>query len=129
MARSWYGPNDLLKPLADKLTDMGVVIKSKAFVTELTYENERVTSVKTSEGSVDCDAVVLALGRGRHEARPSFVHRSSTAISASLNAIDVVAVRLWRIVQASPVNSIDVCRRAAVLAPWSAKTASMTWRP
>ena len=90
----------LLKPLADKLTGMGVVIKPKTFVTELTYEDDRVTSVKTSEGSVDCDAVVLALGAGgmkRVLASSTELSKAAPdlAASASLNAIDVVAVRLW----------------------------------
>merc|ERR1711924_364304 len=89
----------LLKPLADRLEEMGVTIKPKTFVTELKYEDDRVTSVKTSEGSVACDAVVLALGAGGMKR----VLASSTELSkaapdlaaASLNAIDVVAVRLW----------------------------------
>ena len=42
---------------------MGVTIKPKTFVTELTYEDDRVTSVKTKDESLDC-AVVLALGAG-----------------------------------------------------------------
>ena len=90
----------VLKPLADKLTAMGVTIRPKTFVTELTYENEQVTSVKTSEGSVDCDAVVLALGAGgmkRVLASSTDLAKAAPdlAASASLNAIDVVAVRLW----------------------------------
>ena len=32
----------LLKPLADRLVEMGVTIKSKTFVTELTYEDDAV---------------------------------------------------------------------------------------
>merc|ERR1719310_303404 len=90
----------LLKPLADKLEAMGVKIKPKTFVTELTYEDDRVTSVKTSESSEACDAVVLALGAGgmkRVLASSTDLAKAAPdlAASASLNAIDVVAVRLW----------------------------------
>ena len=42
----------LLKPLADKPTAMGVTIRPKTFVTELTYENEQVTSVKLNQWRV-----------------------------------------------------------------------------
>merc|ERR1719310_2348177 len=48
----------LLKPLADRLVEMGVTIKPRTFVTELTYENDRVTSVQLNgESSITCDAV------------------------------------------------------------------------
>jgi uncharacterized protein with NAD-binding domain and iron-sulfur cluster len=83
---------------------MGVVIKPRTFVTQLSYENDAVTSVQLkdskSETSMECDAVVLALGAGGMKR----VLASSTALSqaapdlaasASLNAIDVVAVRIW----------------------------------
>ncbi len=94
----------LLKPLADKLTDMGVKIRPKTFVTQLTYENDAVTSVKLKdsqgESDIDCDAVVLALGAGgmkRVLASSTELSKAAPdlAASASLNAIDVVAVRLW----------------------------------
>ena len=48
----------LLKPLADKLTAMGVTIKPKTFVTELTYENEQVTSVKLKESNGESSITV-----------------------------------------------------------------------
>ena len=82
----------LLKPLADKLEEMGVVIKPKTFVTELTYENERVTSVKTSEGSVDCDAVVLALGAGGMKRRsPDYSRRCWTSTEVPKSSTSTTA--------------------------------------
>jgi uncharacterized protein with NAD-binding domain and iron-sulfur cluster len=94
----------LLKPLADKLQEMGVEIRPRTFVTQLAYEDSAVTSVKlkdaSGESKLDCDAVVLALGAGGMKR----VLASSTELSkaapdlaaaASLNAIDVVSVRIW----------------------------------
>merc|ERR1712230_239883 len=83
---------------------MGVTIRPKTFVTELTYEDDAVTSVKlkdsNGESSITCDAVVLALGAGgmkRVLASSTDLAKAAPdpAASASLNAIDVVAVRLW----------------------------------
>mmetsp|Transcript_22169 Transcript_22169/g.66552 ORF Transcript_22169/g.66552 Transcript_22169/m.66552 type:complete len:546 (+) Transcript_22169:144-1781(+) len=94
----------LLAPLAERLAADGVDLRPRTFATELVYEGDKVTAVKTKsngvEETLEADAVVLALGAGGMKA----VLRASPALAAaapdlsaaaSLQAIDVIAVRLW----------------------------------
>ena len=79
-------------------------IKGGCFVTSLDYDGARVTTVTYKEGdreeALDVDGVVLALGSSGMKS----VMRGSPRLAkgapelaraASLDAIDVVAVRIW----------------------------------
>ena len=96
----------LVAPFADALEADGVAIEDGSFVTEVAYDGDRATAVTyTNRASGDettlaVDAVVLALGATGLKA----VLRGSPALAkgapdlaaaAALDAIDVVAVRIW----------------------------------
>lgn len=98
------------KPLAKRLTSSGnVEIKPNCAVQslELDKKRDRVSKVTFKdyrnggqEGSIDCDAVVLALGSGGMKAviggSPDVAKRCpELARASSLGAIDVVAARIW----------------------------------
>jgi len=98
----------LLKPFADDLEARGVVFRPKTFVTELTLDaaSDKVDGVALRDAAtgatetLEADAVVLALGAGGTKrvigASPAVAARApDLAAAASLNAIDVVAVRIW----------------------------------
>jgi len=96
-------------PLARRLVESGnFTIRSNCFVKSLDLDEttDRVSRVSFEDkatGAVlskDCDAVVLALGSGGMKAvvggSPALAKRCpELARASSLNAIDVIAVRIW----------------------------------
>ncbi|KAJ1462983.1 hypothetical protein M885DRAFT_504474 [Pelagophyceae sp. CCMP2097] len=99
----------LLKPLVDKLAEDGVEVKPRCFVEELVYDgsNDAVKTVRFRDGASgesmaidDVDAVVLALGatgmkKVMGKSNDLAARCPELAAAASLNAIDVVSVRIW----------------------------------
>ena len=96
----------LVAPFAEALTATGhVSIQGGSYVERLDMDGGEVTSVtyKTLDGArttVDVDGVVLALGatglKNVMRGSPDLATRAADlSLAASLDAIDVVAVRIW----------------------------------
>ncbi|KAH8046823.1 flavin containing amine oxidoreductase [Aureococcus anophagefferens] len=89
----------------DSLEATGLVtIKGGCFVASLDYDGDRVASVTYKEGeaahTLDVDGVVLALGstgmKNVMRGSPELAKKAEDlSLAASLDAIDVVAVRIW----------------------------------
>ena len=95
----------LVRPFAESLEATGLVkIKGGCFVASLDYDGDRVASVTYKEGdaaqTLDVDGVVLALGstgmKNVMRGSPELAKKAGDlSLAASLDAIDVVAVRIW----------------------------------
>ena len=95
----------LVQPFAESLEATGLVtIKGGCFVASLDYDGGRVASVTYKEGdsahTLDVDGVVLALGstgmKNVMRGSPELAKKAEDlSLAASLDAIDVVAVRIW----------------------------------
>ncbi|KAH8045561.1 flavin containing amine oxidoreductase [Aureococcus anophagefferens] len=95
----------LVRPFAESLEATGLVtIKGGCYVASLDYDGDRVASVTYKEGdaahTLDVDGVVLALGstgmKNVMRGSPELAKKAGDlSLAASLDAIDVVAVRIW----------------------------------
>ena len=79
---------NIVKAVRERIIELGGEVRFDTRLTDIALENGRVSSVSTTSGSIECSALVLALG---HSARDTFEMLASRGIFLEPKAFSVGA--------------------------------------